>query len=220
MHGCICIYIQMRTYQSGQRHSHSIGVHIPHRAAAAAVLHTSIHIYTYICICIPPKNLRCGGFSTPYTHLCLICTIKSELLYIPICTTNEWAGVDIRWFPVDGFDSRCISRSFLCDIPTYQSGQRYGGAIGANISHRTAAAGISGTSIYVHTKICIYKIPTYMCIYMYTYISARTRIRWDDWCEFLALHDRRGRSARINIYVHIYLYVYTYPYISIRATMR
>jgi len=71
----------------------------------------NIHImYMYV----PPKKLLGGGISTPYTLFCLICTINSELTYFPMCTTIEWAGVDIRWFPVDGFDTRWIPKSFLC----------------------------------------------------------------------------------------------------------
>jgi len=37
---------------------------------------------------------------------------------IPICTTNEWVRVDIRWFPYiyifNGIDTRCIQRIVSC----------------------------------------------------------------------------------------------------------
>jgi len=62
----------------------------------------------------PPKKPIGGGVSTPYTTFCLICTITSEITYFLICTTNERAGVDICWFPVDGFETRLIPRSFSC----------------------------------------------------------------------------------------------------------
>ena len=62
---------------------------------------------------MPPKKILFGGFPTPYTTFCLICTITG-LTYFPIRTTNEWAGVDIRWFSVDGFDTRWIPRNFQC----------------------------------------------------------------------------------------------------------
>ena len=38
---------------------------------------------------LPPKKLVRGGFPTPHTLFCLICTINSELTYFPICTTIE-----------------------------------------------------------------------------------------------------------------------------------
>jgi len=77
-----------------------------------------IHVHTNVCInectyisnCLPPNKLLGCGVSTPYTLLCLICTISSELNY-SLIFSHLRAGVDIRWFSVDGFDSHWIPRS-------------------------------------------------------------------------------------------------------------
>jgi len=56
-----------------------------------------------------------------------VCTIlfefyhKSELKHFSICTTIEWAGVDIRWVSMDGFDTRWIPRSFSCGLSNPQN---------------------------------------------------------------------------------------------------
>ena len=65
-------------------------------------IHIHKYKYMYVYIYIPPKELLGGGVPTPHTLFCLICTINSELMYCSSCTTNERAGVDICWFPVDG----------------------------------------------------------------------------------------------------------------------
>ena len=62
----------------------------------------------------PPKKLLGSGFGYPYTPFCLICTISSELKCISYVYLFEWAGDDIRWFSVDGVDTRWIPRSFSC----------------------------------------------------------------------------------------------------------
>jgi len=67
-------------------------------------------------LCIPPQKLLRCGLSTPAPHFRLICTINSELNYFLSRTTNEWAGVDIRCYPWDGFDTRWIPRRFSCGI--------------------------------------------------------------------------------------------------------
>jgi len=59
------------------------------------------------------RSFVVAGFRPPYTPFCVICRIYSELTYFPICTTDEKAGVDKRWFWVDGFDTRWIQRK-LC----------------------------------------------------------------------------------------------------------
>ena len=44
---------------------------------------------------------------------------NSEPTYFPICTTIEWARVNTRWYPVDGFDTRGldrVARRFSCGI--------------------------------------------------------------------------------------------------------
>jgi len=64
----------------------------------------------------PPKKLLGSGVSTPYTPFCLICTIISELKRISFLYQFEWAGVDICWFLVDGFDTRWIPSSFSCGM--------------------------------------------------------------------------------------------------------
>jgi len=64
----------------------------------------------------PSKKLLGGVVSTPCTPFCSICTINSELTYFPMCTLIEWAGVDIPWFLVDGFDTHWISRRFSCGM--------------------------------------------------------------------------------------------------------
>ena len=68
------------------------------------------------CIC-PPKRLLGGGFSTLYTPFCLIRIVHSEPTSFNLYT-NEWAKVDIRWYPVDGsrLHTRWIPRSFLCGL--------------------------------------------------------------------------------------------------------
>jgi len=72
-------------------------------------------VYTYI----PARKLCAIGFSTPFTPFRLICTTSSELR----CTSHlyqfEWAGVDIRWFSVDGFDTRWIPSSLSCGMDRY-----------------------------------------------------------------------------------------------------
>jgi len=59
------------------------------------------------------RSFVVAGFRPPYTPFCVICRIYSELTYFPICTTDEKAGVDKRWFWVDGFDTRWIQKK-LC----------------------------------------------------------------------------------------------------------
>jgi len=99
---------------------------------------TYIYIYTYILyiyrlICIQnkirflrkesylPKQLLGSGVSISYTFCCTInkrkiCTINSELKVLSDFHQFEWAGVDIRRFPADGFDTRWIPRSFACGL--------------------------------------------------------------------------------------------------------
>jgi len=48
---------------------------------------------------IPPKKLLGGGFSTPYTRFCLICTINSELTHFPIyeCGASTFMSQTWMW---------------------------------------------------------------------------------------------------------------------------
>ena len=62
----------------------------------------------------PPKKLRGSRVSIPCTPFCLICTISSKLTCISDLHPFEWAGVDFRWFSVDGFDAHWIPRSVSC----------------------------------------------------------------------------------------------------------
>jgi len=64
----------------------------------------------------PQKKLLGSGFQIPYSPFSLIYTIHFYLHYAPICTRYQWVGVDICWFPVDGFDTRCIPRLFSCGM--------------------------------------------------------------------------------------------------------
>jgi len=80
--------------------------------------HPNVHVHTlwvlrHFNAHVQLKKLLGGWISTPYTPFCLICTIKSELIYFPICSTLEWADFDIRCFLVDGFDTRWIPRRFF-----------------------------------------------------------------------------------------------------------
>ena len=52
--------------------------------------------------------------NTIIVSCCHICTTKSELENVFILYHEESAMVDIRWFPVDGFDTRCIPRRYSC----------------------------------------------------------------------------------------------------------
>jgi len=91
------------------------------------VWHDSFTYVTWL-FCTCDMAHSCGSHDNKATHCniytCatvstlfgLTCTIRAQLTYFPICTTNEWAGVDIRWFPVDRFDTRWIPRSFSCSI--------------------------------------------------------------------------------------------------------
>ena len=77
-----------------------------------------IYIYTYIYICCAyPKCFLGAGFQPrihPFVGFSMICTMSSEFKYISHLYPLEWAGVDIRWFSVDGFDTRWIPCSFSC----------------------------------------------------------------------------------------------------------
>jgi len=64
----------------------------------------------------PPKKLLGSRFSTRYTPFCLMCTISSKPTCISYFTHCKWAGVDIRRFSEDGFDTRWIPRSYWCGI--------------------------------------------------------------------------------------------------------
>ena len=64
----------------------------------------------------PPKKVLGSRFSTPYSPFVWICIISSELTCISHLYPFEWAGVDIRWFSVDGIDIRWIPSSFLCGV--------------------------------------------------------------------------------------------------------
>ena len=91
------------------------------------VWHDSFTYVTWL-FCTCDMAHSCGSHDNKATHCniytCatvstlfgLTCTIRAQLTYFPICTTNEWAGVDIRWFPVDRFDTRWIPRSFSCSV--------------------------------------------------------------------------------------------------------
>jgi len=54
---------------------------------------------------------RCG-VSTPIPLFCSICTTNSQQSTFSDLYYNEWAGVDIRWFLVDGFDTRGFQEGF------------------------------------------------------------------------------------------------------------
>ena len=58
-------------------------------------------------------DYRLSGVSTPYTPFCLICTISSELKCVFHVFPFELAGVHIRWFSVNGFNTRCIPSSTI-----------------------------------------------------------------------------------------------------------
>ena len=44
-----------------------------------------------------PGKVPGGGFPTQYTHLCLVHNMKSELIYFPICTTNESSSISAKF---------------------------------------------------------------------------------------------------------------------------
>jgi len=64
-----------------------------------------------------------------------------------VCTNKESAGVGIRWFPVEGFDTHLIPRSFSCEHVC--------------ITFLTCLC--SYLRVYTHAYI-------YICIYIYAYI--------------------------------------------------
>jgi len=59
---------------------------------------------------IPPKKPIRSGASTHIQSLVWFVPLTPNQITFPICTTNEWAGVDIRWVPVDGFETRWIPK--------------------------------------------------------------------------------------------------------------
>jgi len=67
-----------------------------------------------LCAACRPRSCVEAGFR-PRIHS-FVWFVPSTLnkTTFPMCTTNEWAGVDIRWFPVDGFDTCWIPRSISC----------------------------------------------------------------------------------------------------------
>jgi len=66
----------------------------------------------------PTEKLLGSGFSTPCLPFCLVCTNSSKLKFISHLYLFRWAGVDIRWFSVDGFDTHWIPSSYSCGIAT------------------------------------------------------------------------------------------------------
>jgi len=91
---------------------------------------------------IPPTKLLGSGISTPYTPFCLICDISSELKCISHVYPFEWAGVDIRWFSVDGFDTRWNPSSlwggeeYACDEDYIEMRMRVRMSLSWHVSHR------------------------------------------------------------------------------------
>jgi len=108
---CVCVHVwYVYTYTPDVPHTHThTHTHEMQEQSSAMCQELLVQAYTY-----PPKKLLGSGFSTPYIPFCLICTISSELTCISHLYPFEWAGVDIRWFSVDGFDTRWIPRSFVC----------------------------------------------------------------------------------------------------------
>jgi len=72
--------------------------------------------HSYICIksICPHQKLQSDEFSTSKIPFMLICTTNSKISVILDLYHNECVGANIRWFPVDGFDTRCIPGSFSC----------------------------------------------------------------------------------------------------------
>jgi len=90
--------------------------------AAKAILHI-LHRYVgnLKFLPIPPKKLFRCGVSTPVPPVCLMCTTNSNLKCMSILYHNEWAVVDIRWFPVDGVRHPLDSRKlFVRSIHTHE----------------------------------------------------------------------------------------------------
>jgi len=68
------------------------------------------------CMIARPRSFLGAWFRPRIPPFCLICTISSQLKGISHWYPFEWAGVDIRWFLVDGFDPRWITSSFSCGL--------------------------------------------------------------------------------------------------------
>ena len=78
-----------------------------------ALMHISMQITT--------QEASCERGFDPF---CLMCTISSEFKGISHLCPFEWAGVDIRWCSVDGFDMRWIrlQAAFCAHVHTLRQG--------------------------------------------------------------------------------------------------
>ena len=148
---------------------------------------------------MPPKKLLGSGFSTPYTHFFLMCIISSELTCVSHFYPFEWAGVDIRWFSVDGFDTRWIPRSFSCGMYVYTCKN--------NCMYMYVYIGVCVficVCVYVgcmHINTCVqYK---YMCTYVYAYIYVYVYM-------FRCIHIKYMCTILINVHRYVCIYVHMY----------
>jgi len=67
-----------------------------------------------LCMCLRPWSFLGADFRLRIHPFVWCVPLAPNYSAFLICTTNEWAGVDIRWFPVDGIDTRWIPRSLSC----------------------------------------------------------------------------------------------------------
>jgi len=85
------------------------------------VSHMSFFVWVLInAFSYRPKSFVDAGFLPRYPSCVGFVPFTEDWRPVPICTINTWAGVDMRLFPVDGFDTRWIPRScsfgFIVDI--------------------------------------------------------------------------------------------------------
>ena len=117
----------------------------------------------------PPKKLLGDWGLTPDTSFCLNLTIKSELTYFLICSTIEWAGVNICWFAVanstptglqEAFRADCISTIYQKRCECNGSLDRIQGSFSKIYIHKVMMIWISGSSPTIgrsHFVKCVYR---------------------------------------------------------------
>jgi len=105
--------------------------------------------------------------SEPVCTLCLSCTINSELNYFLIHHQFMCSGVNIRWFPVNGFDTRWIPRNFSCVYEGVEKG-----------SSRVPKIRISSflflnkqLSIWRRVASCVFRLQKKKSAYSYIFID-------------------------------------------------
>jgi len=112
--------------------------------------HIYIHIYMYTYL---PRKLRGCGVSTLVPPLLFdLKQQTSKTIIFLVCATNEWAVLDIRWFPVDsvemGSNPAGFQEAFRANTYVY-------------------------IYVYIYICVCVYvyaNISIYMYIYIYIYI--------------------------------------------------